>query len=167
MSNREYASPLRLEIRESRRLLAIVVVIHTGAFIMSAISIVPVSIKFLLTLMLICSLLLFFSYNSQSYRIRGLEKYFQSIKSVTWRHDNFWDLETYEGRHLQAQLSGNSFVHPWLTIVNLKLMGQPWYRRNRSLLVLPDNVDSENFRRLRVRLRQLSNSDQDNSPVLK
>ena len=44
----------------------------------------------------------------------------------------------------------SSFVSPSLTVLNLRVAGAA---RPRHLVILPDNVEKETFRRLRVLLR--------------
>ncbi|HLP97313.1 MAG TPA: protein YgfX [Sideroxyarcus sp.] len=53
------------------------------------------------------------------------------------------------GEHLQGVISPDSLVTPHLVILNLV----PSNRRGRSLVILPDNMGSESFRRLRVALK--------------
>lgn len=165
MSNKNYASPLRLEIKNSRWLIAAVSLMHFGALVMLLVSVLPALLNILLIIMVFFSWLAFVSVNSQKLFFQPYRNLFPPLKNAVWKHDGLWELEVADGTQLQAELSGNSFIHPWLTIVNLKLIQQPWYRRHRSLIFLPDNTDAESFRRLRVRLRQLSTKDPDNSPV--
>lgn len=54
------------------------------------------------------------------------------------------------GRHLPGRISPDSFVTPYLVILNVVLSEQ---RRGRSLLILPDTMGAESFRRLRVALK--------------
>ena len=49
-----------------------------------------------------------------------------------------------------ATLLGSSCVTPWCTVLNLRLAGK---RCSRSMVIVPDAVDAQTFRRLRVRLR--------------
>ena len=49
-----------------------------------------------------------------------------------------------------CELLGSSFVSRHLTIVNLRPYGQ---RRVRHVILMPDNVDARDFRRLRMWLR--------------
>lgn len=49
-----------------------------------------------------------------------------------------------------AEVLGSSFVTPWLTVLNLRLPGK---RLAQHVVVLPDAVDSDAFRHLRVWLR--------------
>ncbi|MBI5918284.1 MAG: hypothetical protein HY849_02765 [Nitrosomonadales bacterium] len=54
------------------------------------------------------------------------------------------------GTAVRAQLLGDSLVMPWLTVLNLKPEGVRWARR---VVILPDSLDAESFRELRVWLR--------------
>lgn len=54
------------------------------------------------------------------------------------------------GQELGGRLLGSSFVAPWLTVINLRPEGS-W--RARHAVMLPDAVEAEAFRRLRVMLR--------------
>lgn len=49
---------------------------------------------------------------------------------------------------VEASLRGTATVHPWLTVVHLEIGG-----RRRAIVVLPDSMQTEDFRRLRVWLR--------------
>ncbi len=61
------------------------------------------------------------------------------------------------GSHLSGRLSPDSLVTPYLVILNVVLKEQ---RRGRSLLILPDGIGVESFRRLRVTLRWGDKADQ-------
>jgi len=57
---------------------------------------------------------------------------------------------TRNGRWVDCELSGSSYVSPRLTIVNLRPHGKG---RTRHVILLPDNVDPRDFRRLRMWMR--------------
>ena len=57
---------------------------------------------------------------------------------------------TRDGQWHEAQVLSSSFISPWLTVLNLRVAGAAWVRH---LLILPDNVEQDAFRRLRVLLR--------------
>lgn len=57
---------------------------------------------------------------------------------------------TRNGTWQAAQLLGSTYVSPALTVLNLKPVGA---RRARHVVILPDAVDADDFRRLRVWLR--------------
>lgn len=59
-------------------------------------------------------------------------------------------LQTRRGEWLEGELLGSSYVSPRLTIVNFRPHGR-W--ATRRVILVPDNVDSEDFRHLRTRLR--------------
>lgn len=54
------------------------------------------------------------------------------------------------GRWRSGQARSGSFVAPWLTIVRWRPEG---HRLDRTILILPDMIAPEEFRRLRVLLR--------------
>ena len=55
-----------------------------------------------------------------------------------------------DGRWRRGCLRAGSFVAPWLTLVLWRAEGS---RFDRAVLILPDMLGEEEFRRLRVRLR--------------
>jgi len=59
-------------------------------------------------------------------------------------------LTTQAGESIACTIQGNTFVAPYLTVLNLKPENQFF---TRSVVILPDNIDTEVFRRLRVLLR--------------
>lgn len=61
------------------------------------------------------------------------------------------------GKHLPGRLSSDSVATPYLIILNIALGEQ---RGWRSLVILPDSMGRDNFRRLRVVLRWGSKADQ-------
>jgi len=73
-----------------------------------------------------------------------------AIVSVSLHHDCRCEFETKDGRRHEAALLGTSFVAPYLTVLNLKPADS---RLGRHVVILPDNVDGECFRKLRVLLK--------------
>ena len=61
------------------------------------------------------------------------------------------------GRHMHGRISSDSLVTPYLVILNVVLKER---RGRRSLLVLPDSMSKESFRRLRVSLKWGNKTDQ-------
>jgi toxin CptA len=55
-----------------------------------------------------------------------------------------------DGDWLEATLLGSSFVAPYLTILNLRLSNKRW---PQHVLLMPDVVQADAFRRLRVWLK--------------
>jgi toxin CptA len=59
-------------------------------------------------------------------------------------------IETRRDGWIPAEILGSSFVSPWLTVLNLKL---PHRRLATHVVLLPDMLGADEFRRLRVWLR--------------
>jgi len=72
-----------------------------------------------------------------------------SIVAITLKPDNTFLVRLANSEVEQGELLPGAFVHPQLTVLVFKLS----QKRRRVLLLTPDNVDPEGFRRLRVRLR--------------
>lgn len=65
------------------------------------------------------------------------------------------------GRHLQGRMQQGSLVTPYLVILNVVL---DEHRGRRSLLILPDAMSADSFRRLRVVLRWGDGASRPSSP---
>lgn len=61
-----------------------------------------------------------------------------------------YTLETRRGERIGCTLLDSSFVAPYLTVLNLKPEGKFF---TRSVVILADAIDAEEFRQLRVLLR--------------
>jgi hypothetical protein len=71
-----------------------------------------------------------------------------SIQSLVWEEGNRWRLTLRSGQETGASLRPYVFLQPWLVILH--------FRRDDGhaarLVLLPDMLDADSFRRLRVRL---------------
>ena len=67
------------------------------------------------------------------------------------------------GLELQGQVLAGSFVHPWITVLNVRPSGG---RVSYHVILVPDGADADTFRRLRIWLRWTSPAKdvQDDSP---
>ncbi len=54
------------------------------------------------------------------------------------------------GRHIAGTVLGTTFVAPWLIVINFKVEG---HQLPHTAVILPDAVDQDSFRALRVWLR--------------
>ena len=89
-----------------------------------------------------------------------------SVMSIELSEEMICTLETRRGDRIVCTLLGSSFVAPYLTLLELKPLkhqesmklpshsGRPrrWLLA-RSIVILPDAIDTEQFRQLRVLLR--------------
>lgn len=70
------------------------------------------------------------------------------IHALTWLDGNLCKIERADGVAEQVFLMKKVFIQPWLVILYFRKTGI----RQHSLVIFPDMLDSETFRRLRVRL---------------
>lgn len=133
---------LHIELGASRRLTAWVVVMHVFAGVMLWLSALPPWLAFASMPMLTGSLVFY---------LRGpcLRLSSGAIVSVSLHPDCRCEFQTKNGEYHDALLLGSSFVAPYLTVLNLRPAG----RLARHAVILPDNVDAEAFRKLRVLLK--------------
>jgi len=142
-SNMSYPAPaLRVELRPSRKLAAIVVVAH----LVAAAILIPVSLPsamiFGLMLLWVFSLL-------HCLRRAGLASSPRRIVGLEFQDDEHLAFRTADGCWHPSRLLGTSYVTPALTVLNL---GSGWMAA-RHVVILDDSVDPETFRALRVRLK--------------
>lgn len=132
MSSSIFGAPLRLELGPSRRLRVWRWLVHGAA---------AATVPLLQSLPLaacIAALL--------------LSSFFRRTDSPTTlllRSDGSWEC-VIEGRVEPAVLARAAYVQPWSVILPLKCAGR---RRIRYIVLLPDMLPADVFRRLRVRLR--------------
>jgi len=70
-------------------------------------------------------------------------------REAIWEPDGTWILTLVSGQQIEARLLPSTFVTPGLSVLNLRC-GR-W--RSRAMVLLPDSLDPDLLRRLRVRLR--------------
>jgi hypothetical protein len=71
-----------------------------------------------------------------------------SIQSLVWEEGNRWRLTLHGGVETGAVLRPFVFLKPWLVILHFRRDDG----RAARLVLLPDMLDADSFRRLRVRL---------------
>lgn len=114
---------------------------------------VPVMMKLAGSAILAASLVLYIRYYAlltSPGSARGLKLGFDTADAMTCM------LETQRGDVIMCMPLGSSFVAPYLAVLELKPLGarRLWQRfRTRSVVILPDGIDAEEFRQLRVLLR--------------
>jgi toxin CptA len=73
-----------------------------------------------------------------------------AVVALKWMPDNTLEIQQRSGVWLPAQIQPGGFVADYLTLVAYRLDGQ---RFTRHIVILPDMLEVEAFRDLRVRLR--------------
>ena len=79
-----------------------------------------------------------------------------SIIALELRESGAVACQTRNGEWVDCELLGSSFVSPHMTVVNLRPRGA---RRSRAVILVPDNLDPRDFRRLRIWLRWKGSDD--------
>lgn len=73
----------------------------------------------------------------------------RSVTRVAWEADGRWSLDFADGGRGPAELLPGAFRHPGLTVLRFRVAGR---RLPVSVVITPERVDGEAFRRLRARL---------------
>lgn len=131
---RTYATPLKIDINPSKTYLIFVLVVTSMACF--SISLLSTNFWFRFVLILIVS-----AFSIYVYIINNRPK------NIIWSSQNKW--EVVDKEKYSAALLPDSIVLPWLVVLNFRLETG----RNKSLIVFADAIDSQSFRKLRVRLK--------------
>ena len=134
---------LRINFKPSRQLLLYLVAGHLIATMCVLSVALPPWLRYLLLTLLLTSL--FYSLKNQAWRTWPF-----SITALEFEHDGTTFMRYRNGKIREAQVLGNSFVAPYLTIILLK-PHRAWFVR--SVVLLPDMLPQELFRSLRVWLK--------------
>ncbi len=143
MSHAAYASPLVLEPGVSRYLNIYLVVVHALALVVIAVPMnLPLAVRLGIAVAIVCSFIRQWRRTRQHAPAR--------IRRLVWEVDDDWNVWCNDSTETVAQLRPESYESTWLVILHLQLN----QGGKRILLLLPDMLDRQSFRRLRVRLRQ-------------
>ncbi len=141
MSLSKSATPLRVKLHPSRIAASMLTVVHTIAIVL--VSILPVAVLLKLTIIVLVLVSLWRTLN------QVLLKQRTAVHQFVWGVDGDWTLIASDGQAKKAKLLPSSYVQSWMTVLNFDV-GQRF--RPYSVVLLPDVIDPEIFRRLRVRL---------------
>jgi hypothetical protein len=151
--------------------LGLLLLVHLGALILLIPLQLPLPVKITVGLVVIISntMTLYYAGWSPAWAVIGdvVDARWPRFRQAVWGSDDQWQLFDGRQRTFSATLLPTTVVHPQLVVLNLRLAGQPWYCRWRSIVLLRDNIDPETFRRLRIRLRWYSPQAADSSAALK
>jgi hypothetical protein len=136
-----YSGVVRIRIGRSRALLAALLVAHGGAAAALLLVSGPWWAGAGLAMVLLSS--------AAASLIRHFGKGRRRVRELLLRADGGFEVLTEAGGE-PAVLRYVSLAEPWLTVFGVRGASG----RRHDILLLPDNVDTEPFRRLRVRLRQ-------------
>lgn len=105
--------------------------------------------KFTLSLILVC----YFIWQIRYHLLRNTRS---AIREVLLETNGAWWLINNNGTKMQGKLLPESFVKPWLVVLNFRTGS--WFS-TKSLILPPDSLDPDVARRLRVHLLQAGSRD--------
>ena len=79
----------------------------------------------------------------------------KAIVQLIWHTEGGWTLQDAAGVRSDAELLGNSYVHPRLLVLNFRLK----HGGGRTRVITGDEADAESLRRLRARLSAFRDTD--------
>ena len=136
---------LRLPVKTSPILLVILIAVHIICLFLPWITALSLNLK----IVLMCFLGVSFYFYCYKYRFCRSNQ--RVLELILGSEDN-WQVKMSDDLVKPAELGHSLFIHPWLTIINLK------YENNRETFIFtPETLDEDEFRRLRVRLRFKAN----------
>ena len=130
-----------LEPGPSRILRVWLILVHVVAITILPFISLPVWPRLIILLLILFSLW-------RAIRMHITLGYPDSVCAVQWREARSCQLRLSSGRDIEARLMPQVFMLPWLVIMHFKSDR----RRLHHLVLLPDMLEPEVFRRLRVRL---------------
>ena len=142
---------LFIHFQPSYRLVAILSLAHliAGGLLWSLA--LPLSVKMAVVVLLIASLIYYL-------RKDALLSANDAVIALQLKDDMFCELITRSGQSITCRIAGSTFVAPYLTVINLQPVGKFFMR---SVVILPDSMQVEEFRQLRVWLWWKWKSDQE------
>ncbi|SEK60735.1 protein YgfX [Nitrosovibrio tenuis] len=144
---------LIVHLKPSKRLAVALGFAHFSAIALLWPLTLPVMVKLVGSTLLVASLVYYeryYAWLTSPGSIKGLQLESGASDEMSCT------LETKSGERFACVLLGSSFVAPYLTVLELRPLVHPksWRRRfARSIVILPDGIDADEFRRLRVLLR--------------
>ena len=179
MSSTKSAAPLHIELQPSRRLLLLLSCLYAGAVVSILLLSIPLPERLALVAVVLLSYPV--SLNRIGWFDRFNKRYptlFRpAVTALHWRDSGEWELhgggverrkrsaadssferqQSVSQQTIAAQLQPASTVHPFMTVLNFFCEQQPGLLsrtrgRRIAVVILPDSLDAEDFRRLRVHL---------------
>jgi toxin CptA len=138
----EHSRATHIELRPSYALAAILMVAHAVAISIVVIVAIPPGVKLLALAALGVSAVY---YVRVALLIHG-----SSIVALEIAFDDTLSVHTRTGDALACEVQGSSYVNAFLAVINLTTYNP---NRHKHVVVLPDSIDPEQFRKLRVWLR--------------
>jgi toxin CptA len=142
MSSNGSDSTLHIRLRPSRVLALVLLFMHGGAMAVM----VPAGLSPWLTLLISAGIVTSLVHTLKAHALLRARN---AVVQLVWDAEGEWTLLTAAGQSFKARLLPTTYLHPHVVILNFR-RDHRW--GSRAVVVLPDAVDADTFRRLRVRL---------------
>ena len=109
---------------------------------------------------MVCALVLAWAW--LAFHVVALRKGPHAVTEVRLAHDLVLVVHRGDGRLVAGHVRSSTFVAAWLTSIVWRPDGA---RLSRAILILPDQLPAEDFRRLRVMLRYARSADVEETPL--
>lgn len=139
MSSSPCGAPLEINIRPSRVIAALLLMIHVTAAIVVTQLPVPIFARLIILLAVIGS----FMWNVVLY-------WHRTPKSIRWQPDAGWLISDHRNRTESVELLPQAHLGNWLTVAHFRTMRTG---KRRSVMLAGDSCSGDSLRRLRVLLR--------------
>jgi toxin CptA len=141
----EFVVPVKLQVTigPSRTLAALLAAFHATALVVISIVTLPTWAKLLFAAAIITS-------GGLSIWCAALRRSRSAITEIEAGEGSRIACRTRDDRWREVEVLPSSFISPWLTVLNLRVPGAMFATH---VLILPDNVETDAFRRLRVLLK--------------
>ena len=139
----------RIQVTPSVLIAIAVSAVHLGAVGVLWLTPIPVIGKAVMTVVIAISLVYFMARDAALHAAHA-------IVALELGEDGAIACQMRRGEWLDCDLLGSTYVSPHMTVVNLRPRGG-W--RTRRVILVPDNVDPRDFRRLRMWLRWKNGED--------
>jgi hypothetical protein len=136
------STSLTIRLSASRQLTLGLGGLHLGAIPCALANDLPAPVQGLVVLCVVLAAL-------RHIELHGSGRAARSIVLLVWDGHGQWRLVQRNGQVLDACLDHGAYSHPLLVVLPFRTRG--W--RRSCVLIVPDKVDAECLRRLRVRLR--------------
>ncbi|MBS0298779.1 MAG: hypothetical protein JSR32_02410 [Proteobacteria bacterium] len=136
-------SDLLIHLRPSYYLTVLLGLAHCAAGAVLWPLALPLGVKAVIVILLVISLIYYL-------RKDALLTASDAAMALTLTDEMTCILTMRSGQAIACRISDNTFVAPYLTVINLQPTEKFFLR---SVTILPDSIDAEEFRRLRIWLR--------------
>ncbi len=135
------STPLSISLKPSRTLMMILLFAHAASGILLTILPLPIWLK---SAGVVLVLVAAWQY-VRHYALLNTKNAVRELRMLPNAR-----LDIFRTDWQSAQLLGEQFIHPYLTIIRCRVESRGW---PITIVILPDMLDAESFRTLRVRLK--------------